>query len=745
MKQLLNIILVLVTFLACYAEDIYLFLLPQEPEEVTYLTIRSHRAFNFDQEKALGGKRQIAVSQYVPLYTYIPDRTKEAKKQMEDLIKKVSILQAKQLTDGRELVKYLRKEFGLEFRKEVAAKLLWDRNLKKILDGILTIEESILQSKIVEDPEPLKGKENIEILYPEPTGIVPHPASELITLEDARRALQEKVRQLFWQVKKGLLEPVLQVSAATLLPNLKYDQIENDRRIEQIIRQYPSKLVKYKPGDVLVPFKKTLREKYYLLLDDYKDKERRDFFGKAPWMLFAIVLTVVMFNLFLSRVLAAGWRKKPPYRLLLSLLILTVVFFKAFLLFTQYPIFLLPFAFLPLVVVLLHRERVSAIWTTMVGAILVSLICGPSFEIFLFFTFGGVAAVLASFNIRKRIHLFIPSLVVGLINAGVLMFFSLDWEMITLLFEDVQKIGMSSLGEVYNGGLLENIGYAFLGGIVSGPAALAFLPLLEVSWHTASAFKLNRYADLQHPIMRDLLTKTPGTYQHTMTVAYFAQTVGDAIGANTLLLRIGAYYHDIGKMVNSKLFVENQFSGSNPHDNMDPYESTKLIINHVRSGEKVGREMGLPESVLELIPQHHGTLLMEYFYDKAVKANPDAEIRMKDFRYPGPKPQTLEAAILMIVDAVEAASRSIQEPTREKAEKMVRLMIEKRLADGQFDECDLSTRDMAKIVQTLVDSLEASFHSRVVYPWQEEEEKEKEKEVAIKKNDEKEDSENFQW
>jgi putative nucleotidyltransferase with HDIG domain len=204
-----------------------------------------------------------------------------------------------------------------------------------------------------------------------------------------------------------------------------------------------------------------------------------------------------------------------------------------------------------------------------------------------------------------------------------------------------------------------------------------------------------------------------------MTVAYLAQAVGEAIGANTLLLRIGAYYHDIGKMVNPKFFSENQSSGKNTHDELDPRESVKLIINHVKYGVSLGRQMDLPEIVLDHVAQHHGTQVVEFFYDKAVEASKGSEPRKLDFRYPGPKPQTVEAAILMIVDAVEAASRSMEEPTREKIEKMIRLLVVKRIADGQFDECNLSTRYLAKIVQTLVDSLEASLHSRVVYPWQE--------------------------
>jgi hypothetical protein len=354
---------------------------------------------------------------------------------------------------------------------------------------------------------------------------------------------------------------------------------------------------------------------------------------------------------------------------------------------------------------------------------LLSLFCGYTLETFFFFTVGGVAAVLVTFNVQKRIHVLIPSLVVGIVNVVTLAAMSLDWATIASNLLNWQAFDPLHLVITLPDALYRSLGWAFVGGFAAGPLALLLLPLLEVSWHTTSTFKLTKYADLHHPLLRDLLSKAPATYQHTMTVAYLAQTAGEAIGAKTLLLRVGAYYHDIGKMTNPKLFAENQSGGQNPHDDLDPYESTKIIINHTKHGEEIARKMGLPEIILDFISQHHGTMLVEYFYNKAVKESSNSRPLKKDFRYPGPKPQTVEAAILMIVDAVEAASRSLKEPTREKIEEMIRLIIVKRIADGQFDECNLSTRYLARIVEKLVNSLEASLHSRVEYPWQEKKKK----------------------
>ena len=358
---------------------------------------------------------------------------------------------------------------------------------------------------------------------------------------------------------------------------------------------------------------------------------------------------------------------------------------------------------------------------------LVSLFTEPIYNVLVFFTFGGLTAVLVSSGLKKRLQILIPSFLVGLINALIVMFFNMDWQTAITQIVRLHKVEIPGLLGLFNAALVTDITWAFIGGLIAGPLALLLLPLLEISSHTASSFKLNRYMDLHRPLLKELLSKAPGTYQHSMTVAYLAQSVGEAIGSNTQLLRIAAYYHDIGKMTNPKYFIENQFNGENPHDKLDPHESAKIIINHVHKGWKICQENRLPKVVMDLILQHHGTQLMDYFHNAATKADPASTVDDKDFRYPGPKPQSVETAILMVADAVEAASRSMQNPTRKKFDKMVRLILVKRIVDGQFSECDLTSRDLNKIVLSLVDSLEASFHSRIRYPWQEKKKSQKKK------------------
>ena len=719
MRLLLNIFLVFLAIVACYLEDIYLHFWPPQTEKAIHLTIRARRSFSFNQQEALEKNRQKALSRFIPVYRYIPPKIEVSKKKFENFNRAVTTFQDNKQNGVEGLRVQLEADFGIELTPADVISIVKYRDFTNLLEGILTIEESIQQNKILGDLRHLAGKSTIEIQSPNTEGTVTQSVDDLITLEKARYLVEEKVRQLFWQVDKRVLEPVLRICLTTLQPNLRFDQKENERRQEIINRKFPSGVVAYNPGDVLVRFRKILNEKDILLLSAYQKQMIAGVYRDVPWVVFTILFLVVFYNLFLAKILMNGFRAEPPYRFLLSLLITTVVILKGYLVFIAYPIYGLPFCLLPMLIIFLNHGKITATATTLVGAMLVSLFIGPNYHILIFFTFGGLAAVLVSSGLRKRLQIIVPSFLVGFINTLCIFVFTLDWQALVSQIAPVQSLNIPAVVAIVDAALTADIAWAVIGGLAAGPLALLLLPLLEIGWDTASTFKLNRYIDLNRPLMKELLSKAPGTYQHSMTVAYLAQSVGEVIGADTLLLRIGAYYHDIGKMMNPKFFIENQFNGENPHDVLEPRESARVIVNHVRHGMRIGQEAGLPKVVVDLAQQHHGTQLMEYFYNIAAKTYPKSTIQEEDFRYAGPKPQTVEAAILMVCDAVEAASRSLEDPNRKKFEKMVRLILVKRIVDGQFAECDLSSRDLSKIVQALVDALEASFHSRIRYPWQE--------------------------
>lgn len=247
------------------------------------------------------------------------------------------------------------------------------------------------------------------------------------------------------------------------------------------------------------------------------------------------------------------------------------------------------------------------------------------------------------------------------------------------------------------------------------------LPFIEELFGAVTDISLLELGDVSHPLLQELVRRAPGTYNHSITVASIGETAADAIGANGLLVRVGAYFHDIGKMLKPVYFVENMTGGENKHDQLAPAMSTLIIIGHVKDGADLARQHNLPQPLIDFIEQHHGTTLVEYFYHEAAKQaeeDPDhrTEAEESNFRYPGPKPQTKEAAVLMIADAVEGASRTLSEPIPSRIERLVHDIAMKRLLDGQFDECGLTITELAKVEESLTKSLTAMYHGRVKYP-----------------------------
>lgn len=260
--------------------------------------------------------------------------------------------------------------------------------------------------------------------------------------------------------------------------------------------------------------------------------------------------------------------------------------------------------------------------------------------------------------------------------------------------------------------------------LAAGFLMTGVLPWVEKWFGVLTELSLLEWSDVSHPLLQELVRRAPGTYNHSINVASLAEAAAEAVEARGLLVRVGAYFHDIGKMAKPDYFVENQLPGSNRHDTLVPAMSTLIIIAHIKDGADLAMQHHLPQAIIDFIEQHHGTTLVEYFYRRATEqSDPDAngngnEVHESAFRYPGPKPQTIEAAVLMLADSVESASRTLVEPTPARIESIVEKIAMHKLLDGQFDECDLTLEQLRTIQDSLVKSLTAVYHGRVKYPSQ---------------------------
>lgn len=265
-----------------------------------------------------------------------------------------------------------------------------------------------------------------------------------------------------------------------------------------------------------------------------------------------------------------------------------------------------------------------------------------------------------------------------------------------------------------------DLGWAAASGLLSGVLTFGILPFFEHGLGLLSPLRLLELSSPNHPLMKRLLLEAPGTYHHSLIVANLASAGAEAIGADSLLTRVGAYYHDIGKLSRPLFFVDNQQGGENPHDRISPNLSALVLLSHVRDGLALARSARLPPEIQAFIAEHHGTTLMAYFYHRAKELAKSDEVREEDFRYEGPKPQSRETALVMLADGVEAATRAMKARTPGKVEGLVRKLIRDRLLDGQLDESDLTLKDLDVIARAFVHVLAGAYHGRIEYPgWNE--------------------------
>lgn len=264
------------------------------------------------------------------------------------------------------------------------------------------------------------------------------------------------------------------------------------------------------------------------------------------------------------------------------------------------------------------------------------------------------------------------------------------------------------------------IAYAAASGIITAVLVIGLLPFFEATFGILSPLKLVELSNPNHPLLRKLLTETPGTYHHSVMVGNLSEAAAEAIGADGLLCRVGSYYHDVGKTRRPSYFIENQGNIENPHDFIEPSLSKSIIVAHAKDGADMLKEFKMPKQICDIAEQHHGTTLLKYFYHKAIKQAEEQgnteEILEEDYRYPGPKAQSKEAAIVGIADCVEAAVRSLRNPTIEQIGVMVDKIIKSRLEDNQFNECDLTLKELDTIGTALKETLLGIFHSRIEYP-----------------------------
>ncbi|MBD1222833.1 HD family phosphohydrolase [Virgibacillus halodenitrificans] len=466
--------------------------------------------------------------------------------------------------------------------------------------------------------------------------------------------------------------------------------------------------VTIRAGEVLVREGQVITNEIYekLELAGLLDSKRNIIPMIGLGLLITLICSVIVYEL--QRINKHTHFDKSKIIATLLISVLVILFMKVVSLYSTQAnsfFYVVPIATGALLIKQLIQER-SAIIFSCLFAILGSIIFNNqipgslNIEAGIYFFFSQLAAIVFLMNVKDRLAILKAGVGITVINIITILLF---------LFLSFEKYAISDIFIQTSFGVIS----AFLSAVLT----IGLLPFFETGLGILTDIKLLQLASPNQPLMKKLLTEAPGTYHHSVMVANLSETACEAIGANGLLARVGAYYHDLGKTLKPHYFIENQLAMSNPHDLITAKESAAIIIKHPYDGAAMLKRHRLPKEIIDIAEQHHGETLVKYFFYKELEKNKKA--KEADFRYPGPKPQTREIAIISICDSVEAAVRSLKEPTEDKIEQIVTSIINDRMTDGQLDDSPLTLKELKVVQRTICTTLKGIFHSRIQYPMKE--------------------------
>ena len=401
------------------------------------------------------------------------------------------------------------------------------------------------------------------------------------------------------------------------------------------------------------------------------------------------------------KLLSARFEEKKYNLLSLSFLFLLGVALIEFMRdYTQFSPYIIPVSVFSMLVALLYHDLELSLIFSVSLSVFTGLVYEGDLYLAAVLMVGSIAGSLLVWQARRRSKIITAGFFVGIIQALCILTF-------------LRHLGLRSMP------VFRLCSIPFMNGVFSSFIVAGILPVFEFLFNITTNISLLELADFNHPLLKRLVFEAPGTYHHSLMVGNLSEMAAEAVGANALLARVGAYYHDIGKLDKPEYFSENQDKYSSKHDQLSASMSTLVIMDHVKSGVDLARRSRLHKSILDFITQHHGTSLVYYFYRRALESTEsEAGVQEEVFRYPGPKPQTKETAIVLLADSVEAACRTLEEPTPERISDVVRKIINNKFIDGQLDMCDLSLKDLEIIASTFIHILGAIYHSRIEYPEQ---------------------------
>ncbi len=535
-------------------------------------------------------------------------------------------------------------------------------------------------------------------------------------LEEARQIIADKAKKKFSDMEPSLREVMVELAADFLEPNLHFNKDKTEEAKAQAVAQVKTSYKKYWKGEV--PYRKGER-----VADPFKiktiDAILDELQGEPGMMVYESAASFIIIILFFASLITFGRMNIRKFQLstkdmlFLSLVLVgSLAALKGVNILAKTAFFdlegvpeglnfhyLIALAGAAMLVRMVMNSEI-ALCFALAAAALGAMIVEDSLLFFFYTMIGSVIAAGEVKQCRQRSTILRAGVVLGLINVLLVIVMSF----INFDFLDQKSLLINSV-------------FGLAGGIFASIIVTGVVPVAESVFGYATDIKLLELLNQDEPLLKNLSMRAPGTHQHSMMVGNLAEAAAKAIGANPLMTRVCAMYHDVGKMNKPHYFAENQWDGSNVHDRLSPSMSTLIIHNHVKEGVEMAQKHKLPGVVIDAIKQHHGTSLVLFFYEKAKELNEtNVPVDEVDFRYPGPKPQTRETAIIMLADVVESAARSLRDPSPSRLKGMVQKLINRFFIDGQLDECELTLKDLHVIARSFNNSLGAIYHHRPDYP-----------------------------
>jgi putative nucleotidyltransferase with HDIG domain len=657
-------------------------------------------------DEELARDRNLVLRNLRPVVTFDSSGAAAIKEEADAFFKKTDSLMSTDLS-REDVFNTLRSEY--KFPRETSFEILADRAAyRKIREFSLSIIDTILTAGLISDLEDL-----------------PFEESGLVTVDSGEGSKTVSREQIFdstgaathVNLKASAAIPDLPEARRTavaivlhfLKPDMRFErELTAKNRNAELEAITPYKGWVYK-GENIIKANERVTEDHRDKLLSLAHYKRLEYSKRSFWQfilpplgrLFLVAFPILFFGFYLYYFRRQAFASNSAL-MLFGILLASVVIILYMVVSQKFlSPYLVPITIASMLVTIAFDIE-TGLFLTVSASFLVGVLSGFRLDVAFVGLAAGTVAAFSVRNVRHRHEFYRSIIYLTVVYFGIVYI--------------IESLKLAPIADLWR-----HSGLAVLNGFLSPILTIGLLPLFESTFGLTTDITLLEFSDLNRPLLKRLALEAPGTYHHSIMIGTLAEEAAEAINANSLLARVGSYYHDIGKMLKPEYFVENQMGAKNKHEKLAPSMSALILEAHVKEGKELAEAHGLPQCLIEFITGHHGSSVMSYFYEKAKSTESD-EVNVDEYRYPGPKPVSKEVAIVMLADSVEAASRTLEDPTPARIRGLVRKIIFSRFESGQLDDCDLTLRDLSKIEDSFVRVLIGIFHRRIAYPEKEPEE-----------------------